>query len=147
MKKTNLANLVCEILEHLPNDDCLLWKYCLNKQGYGIVRVPPSAKLAHRIAYQLFRGPIPEGFLVCHHCDIRACFNPWHLFAGTYSDNMRDSINKGRDFRTSQTKLTPAAVRQIRESKLSQCKLAKTFGVSQYAIHKVITRKTWRHVI
>ena len=145
MKKTNLANLVCEILEHLPNDDCLLWKYCLNKQGYGIVRVPPSAKLAHRIAYQLFRGPIPEGFLVCHHCDIRACFNPWHLFAGTYSDNMTDAANKGRV--RFLTKLNEADVRQIRESELSQYKLAKIFGVHQTTISDVQIRKTWRQVI
>lgn len=59
--------------------------------------------LAHRVAWELEYGSIPEGMLVCHHCDVKSCQNPTHLFLGTPLDNMQDRDQKGRNSNTKKT--------------------------------------------
>jgi len=54
---------------------------------------------AHRRAWEAANGPIPDDLCVLHRCDNRPCCNPAHLFLGTYLDNVRDMIAKGRDSR------------------------------------------------
>lgn len=50
----------------------------------------------HRAAWILAHGPIPDGLVICHHCDNPRCVNPSHLFLATQGDNIRDAMNKGR---------------------------------------------------
>lgn len=59
---------------------------------------------AHRISFEIFIEPIINNHEICHHCDRKGCVNPWHLFQGTHSDNMRDAIRKGRVIRPSITR-------------------------------------------
>lgn len=61
-------------------------------EGYGqmYVKRGECKKLAHRLAYELFRGEIPTGLLVRHTCDIKLCVNPYHLILGTAKDNAAD---------------------------------------------------------
>jgi hypothetical protein len=51
---------------------------------------------AHRVAYELAVGPIPEGKHICHTCDTPACVNPKHLYVGDPATNGRDRAARGR---------------------------------------------------
>ena len=53
-------------------------------------------QVAHRYAWFIEHGPIPEGLQVCHHCDNGICVRDSHLFLGTASDNAQDCLSKGR---------------------------------------------------
>lgn len=65
----------------------------------GIRRTPYSTKrneLAHRFSFRLYKGKIPKGKQVLHHCDNGHCVNPKHLYVGTHQDNMDDKVKRNR---------------------------------------------------
>jgi hypothetical protein len=87
-----------EIVERglLPSRDpetCWEWQRSKDWNGYGLTH----RGIAHRLAYEAFVGPIPDGMLVLHTCDNPPCCNPAHLFLGTHFDNAADRDSKGRD--------------------------------------------------
>ena len=85
------ANVVPE-----PMSGCFLWLGPWNSNGYGVLYHKRRAYKAHRLAWEFAHGPIPEGNLVCHKCDNRACVADGHLFTGSVADNNLDKIQKGR---------------------------------------------------
>lgn len=86
-----------------PNG-CFEWQGT-KSDGYGRLKMGKWRVVgAHRASYEAFRGPIPKGLFVCHHCDNRCCINPAHLFLGTNLDNIRDAQRKGRLKRTKHRK-------------------------------------------
>jgi hypothetical protein len=81
-------------------DDCWEWIGARDPNGYGRIQVMTNGKwgtqLAHRVAYKLIKGDIPDGLHLCHRCDNPPCCNPAHHFPGTPLDNMTDAKLKGR---------------------------------------------------
>ncbi len=81
-------------------EGCWLWQGCTHAKGYGILRDDRGragrAVRAHRVAYELTYGPIPDGLLVCHRCDNPRCCRPDHLFLGSPLVNSTDMRVKNR---------------------------------------------------
>lgn len=79
-----------------PGDGCWEWQRARNHRGYGLMYYEGRLQPAHRVAWQLYFGPIPEGMQVLHRCDNPPCVRLLHLRLGTISDNARDRVQKGR---------------------------------------------------
>lgn len=77
-------------------EGCWVWKASTGSSGYGQFTLNGRRVNAHRVAWILANGPIPNGDFVCHHCDNRRCVNPKHLFLGDARANIRDMWSKGR---------------------------------------------------
>lgn len=132
-------------------DRCWKWTGARNKEGYGIFRsVAFYGRLAHRVAWQIFEGPLPEGAFVLHKCDNPICVNPSHLFLGTQADNMRDMVNKSRQAfgtRRKNAKLSEESVRLLRSCKWGEITTsAKRLGISRGLAYSVIAGRRWSHV-
>lgn len=148
---------------HVSKDSatgCWNWTGCKSRTtGYGYFQIWSDhmwkMKLAHRVSYQLFKGPIPKGKCACHSCDNTSCVNPNHLWAGTQNDNVQDMKRKGRgpkgvDYR--RAKLTEHDVRLMRKLYRKHSRefgtpaLAKRFGVTPMTIYFVVTGTSWKHI-
>ncbi len=79
-----------------PMSGCWLWLRARIPEGYGHIAVDGKNLGAHRVSYETFVGPIPDGLWVLHRCDTPPCINPRHLFLGTHKQNVADSAAKGR---------------------------------------------------
>lgn len=130
---------------------CMEWTGGTNPRGYGRLRYHGKVWQAHRLAYTLTKGEIPDGMYVCHTCDNPSCCNPEHLFLGDQHANMADMKAKGRmwDRRGSSngsSKLTPTKVRNIRKLRamgVSRKEIAAKYGVTYPTIVNIETGKTW----
>jgi len=133
---------------------CWEWRAGRLKDGYGKAFLG-GHWLAHRLAYTVLVGPIPEGLNVLHHCDNPPCVNPEHLFVGTQSDNMRDCVAKSRMRENSgeanpHAKLTVTQVVEIRArcrpgrgSPVNQTRLAEEYGITQAQVSAIVLGKSW----
>ena len=134
---------------------CLEWQKLRLPAGYGQVSVGRKMLLAHRVAWMLEHGEIPDELIVMHRCDNPPCCNIAHLAVGSQSDNLQDMVAKGRHpnrIGESNTlaKLTDSQVEEIRQLHATgnylQREIALMFGVSRGQIHRVVNRIDWSHV-
>lgn len=134
------------------SDPGACWLWSAGRRGaYGRIWIGGSARAAHRVSWELHHGPVPEGMIVCHKCDVPACVNPDHLFIGTYADNTADMISKGRGVLSGSSnhnaKYTEEqishAVSLVRNG-YSQTTAAKETGVHIVTLNAVLHGRQWR---
>lgn len=136
-----------------PNE-CWLWQGYQDPSGHGQIKCfgrSGQSYKAHRVAYTVAYGPIPEGMIVRHRCDTPACCNPAHLVLGTHADNVRDRVIRGRSatgYRNGRSKLTPKQVVTIRqrlaEGGRSLQSLATEYNVDRKTIRLIRDGVTWK---
>lgn len=138
-----------------PTSECWLWRGGLDSKGYAVLYDPNNRKrqiLAHRIAWQLHFGVIPDRLFVCHRCDTPACVNPYYLFLGTPADNVRDCVAKSRHSfgdNHPRAKLHEADIPMIRSlyaTGTPATVIAARFLVKPGTIHGVLSGRGWKHV-
>jgi hypothetical protein len=132
--------------------DC--WEYsgyCKPPAGYGVTESSGRPIYTHRLAYAIFRGPVPDGMEVCHSCDNPPCWNPAHLFVASHSDNVRDMDEKRRrksatprglaNGNATLTDEQVSAIRAVAQTS-SQRSIAAQFGVSQSTVWRIVHGQT-----
>ena len=169
------ANHFWKKVDLAKSNECWAWQGATYWDGYGKFYVGSHGRKerAHRLSYELFNGPIPDGIQVLHHCDNPPCVNPWHLFTGTHSDNMKDCASKGRQRlqrhpetmrgdrhwshqkphlvvrgeRSGRSKIDWATVTAIRQEhipwRVSYTKLAEKYGLSRCEIGRIVRNEAW----
>jgi hypothetical protein len=168
--------LLQRFLSHVRKDTrtgCWLWVSSAGRHGYGVFRdtrpTPNVTVTAHRMAWSLFRGPIPTGLWVLHTCEsayppgditYRRCVNPDHLKVGTVLENNGDSARTGRRPKTNprggqrgerhhSAQLTEDVVREARmwrTAGVTYSALASVLGVDPETVRDAVRYRTWRHV-
>lgn len=136
-------------------DGCWIYSGSKKADGYGQFSVGSRADgtrgkvRAHRMAWCLTNGAIPDGMDVLHECDNPSCVRPDHLKLGTHIDNMKDARDRRRRQGASNanSQLSDAQVAEIRrryESGLfTQTKLASQFGITQSMVSKIVRGENW----
>lgn len=136
-----------------PNSGCRLWLGHVDEAGYGLISWQGRVVRAHRASWEEANGPLPDGLIACHHCDVPGCIESTHIFPGTHGDNAADRMRKGRHRcdplrgeEASWAKLTERDVLEIRRSHSTLAALGARFDVSRSHIHRVRRGLNWSHL-
>lgn len=142
MIETIPAGVIAKLAENIhfvPEAGCHLYAGTQKAKGYGVIHGKHRNYAAHRVAWVIANGSIPDGLSVLHKCDTPACCNPEHLRLGSNQENVDDAVAKGRRF----TKLTPSQVLEIRSGLHSIRSLARRFSVARSTISEARSGQTW----
>lgn len=132
-------------------DECLIWPFARNAQGYARHRVNGRVTSAPRVVCELTSGTAPTTEHVCaHSCGNGhlGCVNPKHLRWATHKENNADKFTHGtiaRGERNGNVKMSEETARSVRAiiGTMSQREIAALFGVSRSAVRDVKLGRSW----
>lgn len=137
-------------------DTCWLWTRSQNGKGYGQFFDGKQRIYAHRFSWEIHFGKIPEGKLVCHRCDVRHCVRPDHFFLGTYLDNSRDAVQKGRhshgetQWKSTVSEATVMEIRRLYAARTkaygSVASIARKLNLTRSTVVQIALGYTWKHL-
>lgn len=149
-RRPPIKELILSRVAFVPESGCWLWTGATSADGnYGRIRFNGIPHNAHRLMWETENGPIPDGMILCHRCDIGLCCNPNHLFLGTHQDNSDDKVRKGRQSRGDNhgsSKLSANEVALIRGCTESAHFLAEKYDVHRSTIYAIRNNLYWKHV-
>lgn len=125
-----------------PNTGCWLWLDAPRSAEveYGTLKIGNSNKTAHRLAWELYRGPIPDGLIIDHVCRVKACVNPDHLRIVTPRENALENSNSIVYWNTQKTRCPKCGgsytSTRAGERKCSPCAYAHNRSTRLEAIRK-----------
>lgn len=131
---------------------CWNWTGYIGTHGYGKIGVDYDTKFVHRLAFEIWKHPIPNNMIVRHICDNRVCINPDHLILGTQQDNMNDKVERNRQAKGEKhgrVKLTAQDVREIKillGFDISTQKVADMYNVHKSTIMFIKNGRNWKHI-
>jgi len=112
----------------IRTEACWIWTAADSGDGYGIFTINSKNRRAHRLAYELTVGPIPEGMSLDHLCRVRNCINPEHLEPVTVAENNRraaaykTACTRGHEYTPENTRYNSAGARACRECDRWRCR-------------------------
>lgn len=128
----------------VDGNGCWVWNWAVQRKGYASVWINGRGVKAHRVAYELANGPIPEGMVIRHTCGNPSCVNAEHLRVGTPAENARDMVEAGNQ---GNQKLTPDDAAEIRRlfaaGGISRQEIAWRYGVKPAGIGSIIANEAF----
>ena len=154
--KVRNERLRSALLDNIVEEDgpleskCWIWTGVTNGNGYGRY----GNDRAHRVAYRCFVGEFPEDLQINHHCDVRLCINPEHLYAGTQKQNTADMFARRREAprrgeQNGKARLTEqqaVEVLKLLNEGHSQASIGRRLGVNEWCVGFIARGTSWRHV-
>jgi HNH endonuclease len=144
-----------------PQDgSCWEWQGARASAGHAVIWHDGKQIRASHVSWELYRGPVPSGMWVLHHCDNGPCVEPDHLFLGKAADNTRDMFTKGRQGRRMpprhlgeahpNAKVTNRQVlsikRLLRLGTMTHAEIATLLDIPVNIIHHISSGKTWKQL-
>lgn len=157
MSRTDLQRLEAKYVKD-QQTGCWVWHAAVSpgpasgKWVYGVMQFGGRMQMAHRISYQLYRGPIPAGKQLDHLCRNTRCVNPWHLEPVTAKENINRGVNaqlekthcpKGHALAGENLYQKPNGNRECRICRAEQWEAYKARHVGAVAVEKRPKTEVW----